>query len=61
MSNVSPGLFVTGVVFILLIGSLLSLGVLSFFQHHKRRGIFYLIGSVLSFAVMLWVIDRWFA
>lgn len=61
VSNVSPGLFVTGIIFILLVGSLLSLGVLSFFQQHKRRGSLYFAGSVLSFVLMLWVVNRWFA
>ncbi|MBB6731603.1 hypothetical protein [Cohnella zeiphila] len=61
VSNVSPGLFVTGIIFILLVGSLLSLGVLSFFQRHKRRGSLYFAGSVLSFVLMLWVVNRWFA
>jgi hypothetical protein len=61
VSNVSPGLFITGIVFILLVGSLLSLGVLSFFQRHKRRGSLYFVGTAASFVLMLWVVNRWFA
>ncbi|GIO11843.1 hypothetical protein J19TS2_13980 [Cohnella xylanilytica] len=61
VSNVSPGLFVTGVIFILLVGSLLSLGVLRFFQQRKRQGSLFMVGSVLSFVAMVLVVDRWFA
>ncbi|MBN2984471.1 MULTISPECIES: hypothetical protein [Cohnella] len=61
VSYVSFGLFVTGVLFILLVGSLLSLGVVSFFQKRNRRGGLYLAGSALSFVVMVLVVDRWFA
>jgi hypothetical protein len=61
VSGVSPGLFITGIIFILLVGSLLSLGVLRFFQQKKRQGTFYFIGSVVSFVVMVLVVNRWFA
>jgi hypothetical protein len=60
VSGVSFELFVTGVVFILLIGSFLSLGVLRLFQQRKRQGIIYLVLSVVSFFVMLWVVLTFF-
>lgn len=61
VSNVSLGLFVTGAVFIMLVGSFLSLGVLRFFQLRKRQGGLYLGLSALSLATMIWVINTWFA
>ncbi|MGG1313613.1 MULTISPECIES: hypothetical protein [Cohnella] len=61
VSYVSSGLFITGVLFILLIGSLLSLGILRLFQQRKRQGGLYLLGSVLAFAVMVFVVERWFS
>ncbi|MCC3373361.1 hypothetical protein [Cohnella sp. REN36] len=61
VSNVSPALFVTGVVFILLIGGLLSMGVLRFFQVKKRQGWFFMSGSALSLAAMVLIVDRWFS
>lgn len=60
VSSVSPGLFITGIIFILLVGSLLSLGVLRMFQQRKRQGSLYFVGSVVSFVAMLFVVNRWF-
>lgn len=60
VSNVSPALFVTGVVFILLIGSFLSLGVLRFFQLRKRQGGLFLGLSVLSLVGLIWSVNFWF-
>jgi hypothetical protein len=61
VSDVSPALFTTGAIFLLLIGSLFSLGVLSFFQQRPKRGIRLLILGALTLAVMIFVMDRWFA
>ncbi len=61
VSNVPAGLFVTGVVFILLIGSFLSLGVLRLFQQRKRQGLTYLGLSVVSLVAMLAVVNIFFA
>nr|WP_255570434.1 hypothetical protein [Cohnella sp. CFH 77786] len=61
VSNVSPALFVTGVVFILLIGSFLSLGVLRLFQHRKGQGGLFLGLSALSLAGLVWSVNTWFA
>ncbi|RUS48037.1 hypothetical protein [Cohnella sp. AR92] len=60
VSDVSAGLFIVGVIFILLVGSLLSLGVLRLFEKRSRQGILYLGGSVLSFGLMLFVVLNWF-
>lgn len=60
VSDVSAGLFVIGVIFILLVGSLFSMGVLKFFQSKKRQGTLYFGGSVLSFGLMLFVVLTWF-
>ncbi|WP_276351997.1 hypothetical protein [Cohnella caldifontis] len=61
VSNVSAGLFVTGVIFILAIGSFLSLGVLRFFQQRKGQGGTYLALSALSLVAMIWIVNTWFA
>ena len=60
VSNVSPGLFVLGAVFILLIFSLLSLGVLRMFQQRFRAGWFCFAGSVASAVVMYILLDIWY-
>ena len=61
ISHVSPAFFITGAIFILLIGSLLSWGVLSFFQRKVRKGLWLLGGAVVSFAVMVLVFSTWFS
>ncbi|WP_123040938.1 hypothetical protein [Cohnella candidum] len=60
VSNVSPALFVTGAVFILLIGSFLSLGVVRFFQLRKGQGSLFLGLSALSLAALIWSVNTWF-
>lgn len=40
VSGVSPGLFIAGVIFITMIGSFLSMGVLRFFQLKSVREAF---------------------
>ncbi|TFE29867.1 hypothetical protein [Cohnella luojiensis] len=61
VSEVSAGLFVTGVIFIMLIGSFLSLGVLRFFQLKKRQGFMFLGLSALSLIALVIVINTWFS
>jgi hypothetical protein len=61
LSNVSLGLFVTGVIFILAIGSFLSLGALRFFQHRKGQGGMYMALSALSLVALIWIVNTWFA
>lgn len=61
VSEVSAGLFISGVIFIMLIGSFLSLGVLRFFQLKKRQGGIYLGLSGLSFVTMVLVVNTWFS
>jgi hypothetical protein len=59
ISYVSPALFITGAVFILMIGSFLSLGVLRFFQQRKRQGFVYLTLSAVSLIVLIWSVNTW--
>jgi hypothetical protein len=61
VSNISPALFVTGIVFIMLIGSFLSLGVLRFFQLRKRQGITFMALSVVSFVGLILAVNTWFS
>jgi hypothetical protein len=61
IKDVSAGLFVTGVIFIMMIGSFLSLGVLRFFQLKKRQGGMYMGLSALSFVGMILVVNTWFS
>ncbi|PLT45522.1 hypothetical protein B8V81_3953 [Paenibacillus pasadenensis] len=60
VSNVPAGLFVLGAVFILLIFSLLSLGVLKMFQQQFRAGWLYFAGSVISAVVFYLLLDIWY-
>lgn len=60
VSAVPAGLFVLGAVFILLIFSLLSLGVLKMFQQRFRAGWISFAGAVFS-SVLFWVIlEGWY-
>jgi hypothetical protein len=61
VSAVSPALFITGIVFIMLIGSFLSLGVLRFFQLKKRQGGMFMGLSVLSFVGLVLAVNTWFS
>ncbi|WP_373230517.1 hypothetical protein [Cohnella sp.] len=61
VSNVSAELFIIGVIFIMLIGSFLSLGVLRFFELKKRQGVIYMFLSALSFVSLIIVVNTWFS
>ncbi|WP_027085091.1 hypothetical protein [Cohnella panacarvi] len=61
VEDVSLALFVTGVIFILMIGSFLSLGVLRLFQENKRQGFLFLALSVVSVAGLVFTVNTWFA
>jgi len=61
VSDVSAGLFIAGIIFIMLIGSFLSLGVLRFFQLKKKQGGVYLGLSAASVVAMVLVVNTWFA
>ncbi|GMK37998.1 hypothetical protein PCCS19_10520 [Paenibacillus sp. CCS19] len=60
VSSVSPALFVIGAVFIMLIFSLLSLGILKMFQLRYRSGWFSFAGAVVSAAVFGVILNTWF-
>jgi len=60
VSEVSAGLFIVGVIFILLVGGLLSMGILRFFQGKKGQGWGYMIGSALSLVAFILVVTTWF-
>jgi hypothetical protein len=60
ISEVSPALFITGAIFILLVGSFLSLGAVRFFQLRKQQGFMYIGLAVVSFIVLILVMNRWF-
>ncbi|MFD1955885.1 hypothetical protein ACFSL6_17350 [Paenibacillus thailandensis] len=61
VSNVSADLFILGVVFILLVFGLLSLGILRMFQQRYRAGWISFVFAVVSFIVFMWVLNRWYA
>ncbi len=61
VSEVSPELFITGIIFIMLIGSFLSLGVLRFFQLRKRQGSMFMGLSALTFIALIIVVNTWFS
>jgi len=60
VSNVSPALFITGAVFILLIGSFVSLGFLRMFQMRRRQGGLFLGLAVLSLIGLIYSMNTWF-
>ncbi|MFX3633628.1 MAG: hypothetical protein ACE3L7_25080 [Candidatus Pristimantibacillus sp.] len=60
VSNISATLFILGVVFLLLIFGLLSLGLLRMFQQRFRAGWISLIGAVVSFIIFMLILNRWF-
>jgi len=60
VSSISSGLFITGAVFILLIFSLLSFGILSMFQRRVRSGWFSFAGAVVSGVAFGLILDKWF-
>ncbi|MWC29247.1 hypothetical protein [Paenibacillus sp. MMS18-CY102] len=60
VSSVSPALFVLGAVFILLIFSLLSLGIVKMFQLRFRSGWYSFGGAVVSAVVFAVILNRWF-
>lgn len=60
VSNVSAGLFILGVVFLLLIFGLLSFGILRMFQQRFKYGWICFVGAVVSFAVFMWILNKWY-
>ena len=60
LSNISADLFILGAVFILLIFSLLSLGILRMFQQRFRAGWISFGGAVVSAAIFFVILDRWY-
>jgi hypothetical protein len=60
VSDIAPGLFITGAVFILLIFSLLSLGILRMFQLRYRAGWLWFGGAAVSAAAFWFILEQWF-
>ncbi|GGD65443.1 hypothetical protein [Paenibacillus nasutitermitis] len=60
ISTISGGLFATGALFILLIFSLLSFGILRMFQQKIRAGWFSFAGAVVSAGAFALILDQWF-
>lgn len=58
--NLSPALFITGAIFIMMVGSFLSLGVVRMFQQRKKQGFMYFALSVVSFVALVLVMNKWF-
>ncbi|WP_204818425.1 hypothetical protein [Paenibacillus mendelii] len=60
VSSVSTGLFITGALFILLIFSLLSFGILQMFQRRVRAGWYSFAGAVVSGVAFGLILNEWF-
>lgn len=60
VSAISADLFVLGALFILLIFSLLSFGILRMFQLRFRAGWFSFGGAVISAAAFAYILERWY-
>lgn len=60
VSDVSASLFILGVVFLLLIFGLLSLGILRMFQQKFRVGWYCFGGALISFTGFMFVLNKWY-
>ena len=60
VSDISADLFILGAVFILLIFSLLSLGILRMFQQRFRAGWLSFGGAAVCAAAFFLILDRWY-
>ena len=60
VSSVSAPLFILGIVFIMLVFGLLSFGILRMFQQRFRTGWFSFGGAVVSFAVFMFILNKWY-
>ncbi|MCR2803143.1 hypothetical protein [Paenibacillus soyae] len=60
VSSVSASLFILGVVFLLLIFGLLSLGILRMFQQKFKFGWFCFAGAIVSFSVFMFILNKWY-
>ncbi len=60
VSSVSPSLFILGIVFLMLIFGLLSFGILRMFQQKFRTGWFSFAGAIVSFAVFMYILNKWY-
>lgn len=60
VSDISAKLFIIGVVFLLLIFGLLSFGILRMFQQRFRYGWVCFGGAVVSFIVLMMILNKWY-
>ncbi|GLX69124.1 hypothetical protein [Paenibacillus glycanilyticus] len=60
VSDISASLFIIGVVFLLLIFGLLSLGILRMFQQRFRYGWICFVGAIVSFVVLMIILNKWY-
>jgi len=60
VSDVSADLFIIAVVFILLIFGLLSFGILQMFQQRFRLGWYNFAGALVSFIVLMIILNIWY-
>ncbi|WP_240647376.1 hypothetical protein [Paenibacillus nanensis] len=60
VSSVDASLFILGVIFLLLIFGLLSMGILKMFQQRFRTGWLCFGGAIVSFSVFMFVLNRWY-
>ncbi|OPA73875.1 hypothetical protein BVG16_25885 [Paenibacillus selenitireducens] len=60
ISSISPSLFITIAVFLLIICPLLSLGVLRLFQERKKAGLTYIVTSIVGYILFTIVINVFF-
>lgn len=61
LSNVTPPFFIAVAISIMLIFSLLSIGVLRFFQQKVRAGIYFVISGAVAAVIFLFILSIFFA
>jgi len=57
--GITMPMFIVIIVFILLIGSLFSLGTLRLFQQRTRYGVICFAGAIISLIVFIFIASSW--
>ncbi|MFK7695493.1 hypothetical protein [Paenibacillus sp. HJGM_3] len=59
IGGIEPKFFATSAIFILLILSLLSMGILRTFQQRVRPAVVFFVLSAASLVLFIWIINAW--
>jgi hypothetical protein len=59
IGGIEPKFFITSAIFILLILSLISLGILRSFQQRVRPAITFFVLGAVSIILFIWIMNAW--